>query len=347
MYKLTNKIKHIAALLMVVFAFAAASAMPPQVTARLDSGSMVMGRIGYLHMQVVLDRGQQLRFPLLEQATQQGLVPYVGDSIELRSAYNRDTVPIGGNRIQVNCHIPMQPFVPGTYMLPPVTVLAGNDSASSTPIALKVTGPNVTANDTISPSIGPLSPYYSSKMQKTMDSMPDWLYYYWWVIVLVLLAVGVTVWTILRRKGQKMPWTKPKPVIPPYELAMQRLKQLRASGLAETGDEKQYFTELSDILRQYLDGRFGINAQEMTTQQIRTAVNQSREAGAGKQQIEAVLNISDFVKFAKFQALPDDKVAAFENVVKFVELTKPHPKPEEEGGEKVKAGDKTDKTAKP
>lgn len=330
-------------LISALFAFVTSSALPPQVTARLDSASMDMGRIGYLHLQVVLDRGQQLRFPLLEQASQQGLVPYVGDSIELRSSYNRDTVLIGGNRIQVNCHIPMQPFVPGTYMLPTVTVFADSDSALSKPIALKVTGPNVTANDTISPSVGPLSPYYATKMQRAMDSIPDWIYYYWWVIVLAILAIGIIVWVVLRHKGQKMPWTKPKPVIPPYELAIQRLKQLRASGLAENGDEKQYFTELSDILRQYLDGRFDINAQEMTTQQIRTAVSRSREAGAGKQQIEAVLNISDFVKFAKFRALPDDKVAAFENVVKFVELTKPQPKTEGDGGDK---NDKSDKPAK-
>lgn len=327
--KTTDNIYRFALLLClgVLSAFGSRLSAKPELTVKLDSASMVMGRIGYLHAQVVLDRGQQLRFPLLEQASQEGLVPFLGDTIELRSAFSRDTVPLGGQRIQVNCHIPMQPWVPGTYMLPALTVLAGNDSASSQPIALKVTGPEVTANDSISPSVGPLQPY-GTKLQKFSDKIPDVIYYWWWLIVIIILAIGVTVWAILRRRGKKLPWQKPKPVTPPYELAMQRLKALKASGLAEEADAKPYFTELSDILREYLAGRFGINAMEMTTQQIRAAVRNSPNAKVGRQHIDTVLDMADFVKFAKFSALPDDKVSAFTAVLQFVEQTKPQPKPD-------------------
>ncbi len=296
----------------------------PELTARLDSGTMVMGHIGYLHAQVVLDRGQQLRFPLLEQATGDGIAPLVGDTIELRSTFSRDTVPLGGQRIQVNCHIPIQPWVPGTYLLPAITVLVGNDSASSQPVALKVTGPEVTANDTISPSVGPLQPY-ATRMQKLSDALPDVIYYWWWLILLILLAIGAAAWIALKRRGKRLPWTRPKPVTPPYELAMQRLSALKASGLADQADSKPYFTRLSDILREYLAGRFSINAMEMTTQQIRGAVRNSPDAKPGLRHIDTVLDMADFVKFARFAALPDDKVAAFTNVLQFVEQTRPAP----------------------
>ncbi len=89
--------------------------------------------------------------------------------------------------------------------------------------------------------------------------------------------------------------------------------------------EKEYFTELTDVLRVYLFGRFGINAMEMTSRQILGALKNNKETRDKRDYIRQILNMADFVKFAKVRPLPDDNIASFENALKFVEETKPLP----------------------
>lgn len=317
-----------------------AKAVAPQVTAKVDSGNLLMGKMGVLNLQVVVDRGQQFELPLLATQDRNGLIPFVGDSIELRAAIARDTVPLGGTKIQVNCKIPMQAFMPGKYLLPPLSVVAGSDTTASNRVAINVTGPDVKATDSISPDFGPVEPYYNKRYQKTTDKIPDFLYYWWWAILAALAAIGLLLWWLLKREGKELPWRKPKPEPSPFDQAMERLRVLRARNLCEQGQEKEYYSELTDILRLYLWRRFGINALEMTTQQIRKAVKNSRDAKIGKQYIEEVLGMADFVKFAKFKPLPDDNIKAFEDVIRFVEETKPLPEQEDSGSSAISSSEK-------
>lgn len=131
-----------------------------------------------------------------------------------------------------------------------------------------------------------------------------------------------------------------KRIVPPYELAMHRLGQLRERRLAESGHEKEYYTELTDILRQYLEGRFGINAMEMTSREIMDRLYDS-DVKDKRDYVRQILHVADFVKFAKVRPLPADNIAAFDNAVRFVEETKPVPVAEEEAD-----GDNPDKVAK-
>lgn len=318
-----TNIKRAAAACLMFAASLGAAAQSPSVTAKLDSASLMMGRMGSLQLQVVLDRGQQLKFPMFDGATQDGLIPLVADTVELRQTYSTDTVALGGNRIQLNCRFPMQGFVPGQYMIPAIPVVVGSDTVSSRPMALMITGPEVTANDSISPDVPPLGPYYKSNFDKNLDKIPDFVYYYWWMLLLIIAIIVALGWYVIKYTGKKIPWLKPAPPVPPYEKAMQALRSLRSANLCEQGQEKEYYSRLTDILREYLWGRFSINAMEMTSQQIRKAVRNSPDAKAGRKHIDDVLEMADFVKFAKMKPLPDDNVAAFENVARFVEETKP------------------------
>ena len=118
--------------------------------------------------------------------------------------------------------------------------------------------------------------------------------------------------------------------MPPYEKALQELNQLRSEKLCEQGRERDFYTRLTDILRIYLQGRFGINAMEMTSTQIRNTLQSNEETRLSKRHMEQVLEIADFVKFAKVRPLPDDNVRAFNSAMQFIEDTKPQPEPEPE-----------------
>ena len=121
-----------------------------------------------------------------------------------------------------------------------------------------------------------------------------------------------------------------KPVPTPYEEAMTALRQLKAKGLWEQGLEKEYYTELTEILRHYLYRRFGINALEMTSRQILHCLSGNPETKDKRAYFRKILDMADFVKFAKVRPLPDDNVASYDNAVRFVEETKPVPVPEKE-----------------
>jgi hypothetical protein len=85
-----------------------------------------------------------------------------------------------------------------------------------------------------------------------------------------------------------------------HEIALERLEQIRRKKLYEQGKIKEYYSEISDCLREYLRNRYGLYAQERTTAEIRGELSgllrESRVVG----EFVEVLSESDFVKFAKY-----------------------------------------------
>ncbi|MDE5874225.1 MAG: DUF4381 domain-containing protein, partial [Muribaculaceae bacterium] len=178
------------------------------------------------------------------------------------------------------------------------------------------------------------------------DNIPNWLVDYWWILLIIILmaAGGWWAWRRYKKEGSILP-KKPEPT--PYETAMRRLRELKAKNLWEQGMEKEYFTDLTEILRVYLDRRFGINAMEMTTREIMDHLYES-DVKDKRDYVRQILSVADFVKFAKVRPLPADNIAAYENAVKFVEETKPEEPKEEESDKSDKSykSDRSDKSVK-
>lgn len=118
--------------------------------------------------------------------------------------------------------------------------------------------------------------------------------------------------------------------LPPDQIAFNRLNALKDAQLWEKGQEKEYYTRLIDILRDYLQERFGINAMEMTSSQILKALSSNEETRLPHKYMQKVVEIADYVKFAKVRPMPDDNVRSFQNAMQFVEETRPVAAPEEE-----------------
>ncbi len=296
-----------------------ASGAPISVKAKLDSAYLLQGKLGMLHLEVVTAKDAKGSFPLLAP-NERGYVTVCDDSIELRTSVISDTVDLGSGRCQVNYHVPVQGFDSGFYKLPELLFVAGRDSARSNPVRLKIIPVNVTANDTISPYADVVGPYNP----KITDKLPDALVDYWWlwVLIIVVLGAGIFLFIKFRSKGENI-FKKEKPQPTPYELAISELEVLKNRKLWENGMEREYFTRLTEILRNYLEGRFGINAMEMTSAQIVSKLAADPRAKDKRDYVREVLSMADFVKFAKVRPLPDDNIEAFTNALKFVKLTKP------------------------
>lgn len=296
----------------------------PVVKAMMDTSTLMMGKTGMLQLMVEEPKDARGHFPLFNQLRERGYVTVLGDTVEFRAPSGVDTVDLGSQR-RILFTVPVQAFDSGSYRLPPFEYVTGADTARSNTIELKVAPVSVSADDQISDYAGTADPEDPS----VFDWIPDWVVDYWWLVLigLVIIGAGVYAWHRYRTKGYLIP-KKPEPT--PYEEAMGRLNNLKGQKLWEQGMEKEYFTELTDILRRYLARRFGINAEEMTSRQIMASLAKNEETKDKRAYFRKILDVADFVKFAKVRPLPEDNIASFESAVRFVNETKPVPKPEEE-----------------
>ena len=117
---------------------------------------------------------------------------------------------------------------------------------------------------------------------------------------------------------------KPKPKLPAHIIALNSLEDLRLKRLIENGRVKEYYSEISEIIREYLFGRFYISAIEMTTDEILSEVENVKDISNDSiSLLDYILKNSDLVKFAKF--IPDSYVSdkCMKNSIEFVNQTKP------------------------
>ena len=301
-----------------------------QVVAQIDSVDVLQGCLRQIDVKVSQPEGMKARW-LIEREDGKVEGVEIAPGVEVNSSSKVDTASLGNGRIELNRTIMVQPWDSGEVVIPGIALVAGTDTFRSKPIALKVYTADVDTMTTIH-TWGP--PVTIKK--HFWDWVPDWLYDYWWAILIGLLVIagGVVAYIINRKGGLKKVMKSEAKPLPPYERAMSELQVLKSRQLCEKGMEKEYYTDLTEILRQYLEGRFGINAMEMTSTQIKRAVNATLPVKEDSKLMNEVLEMADYVKFARMRPLPEDNVRAFNQAMNFVEHTKPVEQPAEEGGKK-------------
>lgn len=308
---------------LAIFVIAAVCHFPSfadvKVTAALDSASILMGRVDTLRLFVERDADRQGVFPLFNKLNPAGYVTLMGDTIELGMP-RMDTVKREGSRITERLVVPVQVFDSGFYKFPPFVYISASDSVGSNEVELTVVPVKVGENDAISDYRDISDPSDRS----FWDWMPDWLYDLWWMWFLFIVAIAAAIYFGRKyRKTGKFITLPEKPQPKPWTVALERLERLKAKNLWENGMEKEYFTELTDILRDYLFKRFGINAMEMTSRQIMQTLADQSDIRDKRNYVRKILDVADFVKFAKVRPLPADNVEAYDNAVNFVKETVP------------------------
>jgi len=140
-------------------------------------------------------------------------------------------------------------------------------------------------------------------------------------IAIIILVTSLIIIHI-RKKKQPNFFLQTKPKGKPEEIALKALEELRMKSLWQNGKVKQYYSELSTIVRVYIEDRYGINAMEMVSDEILEAVAIEVTTDIFHK-LRDLLQISDLVKFAKWSPLPDDHDRCFKEAVDFVRLTTP------------------------
>lgn len=145
-----------------------------------------------------------------------------------------------------------------------------------------------------------------------------------WLLSAVAL-IAVLYYLYKRFKNRARPDTPPaapeKTEVPPHIAAISGLESLRRKKLWEKGFVKQYYSELTDIIRKYLEQRFGLNAMEMTTSEImRDFALQNRKPGE-ESALRDIMETADLVKFAKYQPAGEKNHMVLEAALEFIKST--------------------------
>lgn len=286
---------------------------PTTIKAKLDSAYLLMGRQTGMHIEIVQDKNATGYIPVTDGDT-------LTRNVEIVGWRNSDTTDLGNNRIQIDRDLILQSFDSGLYTLPPILYISGKDTFRTEKTTLKVIPVNVDTLKNINDYKNVENPD-----TKWTDYLPDFITDYWWIILLFILIVASAIYIIYRiQKGKPiaLPLLPKKKLLPPYEEAIEALTALKAASLWQNGQEKEYYTRLTDILRHYIDRRFGVNAMEMTTSQI-LALLTAIEAKGAKEELKNILDVADFVKFAKMKPLADENEQSCRLATEFLEKTKP------------------------
>jgi hypothetical protein len=313
---MNKRIKNLFCLSLFLLSGITTYAQTAVIKASIDSTQILIGEQTKIHVEIAADKNSELRLPLPLDTLTQG--------IEVLEISKIDTTDIGNNRIRLNYDFLVTSFDSALYLLPPLVLIAGNDTSYSNDLALKVSTFPV---DTESEK------FYDIKNVTTPQIvLLDYINYIIYPIgAFILIAAIVLLIYGLSTKKALISFKKEEPVLPPHLIAISELDKIKAGKLWQQGKTKEYHSKITDTLRLYMERRFDIPAMEFTSGEILSKVRNISEVDYVYDQLKQILILADFVKFAKYQPLPDENEWSLMNAYLFVNGTKKEEIPLEKG----------------
>ncbi len=305
-----KKILYILLLLVVTFQVKAQSF---SVEALPDTNKLMIGEQVKVNLRVTyrVDNGAvNVVFPTLYDT--------INEFVEIVSKSRIDTViPDKSDpyRFYQEQNIVLTSFDSGYYVVPPFQFVINNDTVETEAFLLEVNTLEVDTTQGIFDIKQPISEPFS---------FLDWLKEnWWWMVAILVLAVAIYLLVrYLKNRKPKEVVEEIIPIIPYHVIALEKLEKLKQEQLWQKGKVKLYHSHISEILRDYLEHRYQINALEETTAEIIYGLRLQLISSEQMNKLTQTLTLADLVKFAKEQPLPLENEQSLTFAVAFIEATK-------------------------
>jgi hypothetical protein len=283
-----------------------------KVTAAFDSTHIYIG--DQIKFTVTVDQpsGLKLTLPIFKDS--------LCKNIDIISGPLTDSSIISTGRIKIIEKYLITSFDSGLYQVPPVYAELKNEEGLkrfySDYTRLRVMRVNTAPADTSLKIYDIIQPY---RAPVTFGEIIPW--------ILIAAVMAALIWVAIRfvRNMRKKNVGIEKVINPDpaHVIAFRELEKLKGETLWQKGEVKAYYTRLTEILRQYLENRFGVFSLELTTAETLDALVKTgfRKDGTYNQ-LKAVLTGADLVKFAKYKPEPAENESHFDNSWEFVQVTK-------------------------
>ena len=141
------------------------------------------------------------------------------------------------------------------------------------------------------------------------------------LIFICIVLIGLLIYFYFKNKKKRIKIVeKVEEIIPPHQIAFDLLVRLKDKNLLKQNEIKEYHSQISEILRRYIESGLSLKAMEISSNEIVFSLKQQR---IDTMSIEKVFTISDLAKFAKFKPLEIENKECLEMAILFVEQTKP------------------------
>jgi len=286
------------------------------IDVKIEEADLLIGEQTVLHLTVTTDNGKLVYCPIPLDTLMAG--------VEVLALSKPDSTVIDNNRLMIKQDILITSFDEALYLLPPFVVIDETDTIYSNQVALKVSTLQVNVD-------APEEFFDIKEVWKPPFVLADYYPLIFGILLILFLicVIGYIVQRLRKRKSTIPELLKEELKIPPHELAIRELNEIKSQKLWQQGRNKEYYTQITDTLRRYIYRRFGINAMEMTSYEILDIITRENDARSVYDTLKQILQLSDLVKFAKWHPLPDENDLSmaysylFVNQTKQEELTKP------------------------
>jgi len=304
-----NKLLYI---LVFIFGSLGLSAQTVDVNASIDTNFLLIGEQTQIELKVKykLDgENVAVQFPTL--------VDTITEFIEIVYTSPIDTVYPDKDDLSIieqTQIITVTSFDSGSYVIPYFEIQINENLFQTGPLHIEVMPMEVDTSKAIFDIRGPIEEPFS---------IIDWAKENWiWIaIVLILLIGGILLILYLKNRPDKVE-EEIQPDIPPHVISLQKLQKLKDQQLWQNNKVKAHHSEISEIIREYIEKRYEVNALENTTDEIMQSLRFHSIEPNLLAKLNQVLILADLVKFAKEKPLANENEMSLLAAVEFVKETK-------------------------
>ena len=253
------------------------------------------------------------QFQLVISATESSALPSYNDSIgafEILSKSHIDST-VQKDSTLFSQKYTLTAWESGTFYIPSMNM--GDGTNDSTPIVVSAVAlpDSVSLNQIVIKDIkGPINSPIS------FDEIKPYL-----VILIILIILAIVIRRVLKKqKENPVVQQVADQIVPAHELAIDKLEKLKLQSLWQKDEVKRYYSELSEIIRTYIEDGLGTPAMEIPTKDI---IEQLYQKGIDTNALKILLTRADLAKFAKAKPIDIENKESYEIALDFVHKTKP------------------------
>ncbi len=287
------------------------------VVNRIDSVEMWVGQQTDLTLIVTAREGAKVEMPQYKPLEM--MVP----GVEVLETSDMTTTPKEGGMAEYIRKYRLTSFDDTLYYLPPMKVKVDGEEHEGKELALKIHAFEVDTTN--------MEQFFGPKdVQDNPFLWSEWQPLFLLSLVMVLLIVlGAYLYICLKDNKPVIRRIKIVKRILPHQKAMKAIEEIKADKMVASENQKEYYTRLTDTLRQYIEERYGFSAMEMTSAEIIERLSAASDLEA-LDELRTLFTTADLVKFAKYSKLINENEMNLVNAIEFINSTKVENQPTEE-----------------
>ena len=285
------------------------------VRTSIEPSEILIGEQASLKIELTQDKDEKVSWPQFSDT--------IATNVSIIEKLATDTISLPDNRISITSEYLVSSYDSGFYYIPEFVFETTSQKVTSNPVGLTVN--TVQVNEQTD----------DIHAEKDIMSAPfSWIELAQWsgiglaIILIIAIIVLLLMRFVFKKKVTIIP-EEPEVILPAHVVALEKLEQIKNEKIWQQGQIKQFYTQLTDVIREYLSRAYSINAMEMTTDEIVALVKKNKDLDEIRIVLKEMLELSDLVKFAKFIPLENENEKAVLDAFMIVEKTTKEPEVEE------------------